>query len=63
MENRKYAREAKAFCEAIRILTERSDSLESLECYLSHHFDTWLKKYANTPEGIVAEMMDFANVS
>ena len=25
-------------------------------------FEAWLKKYANTPEGLIAEMAEFANM-
>ena len=26
------------------------------------NFEAWMKKYANTPEGLTAEMVEFANM-
>ena len=59
MEHEKTAAQ---FCEAIRQLASKPENLEDLECYLSHHFAAWLEKYANTPEGMAAEMREFANM-
>lgn len=55
-------RAAAQFCEAIRTLASKPDNLDNLENYLSHHFPVWLEKYANTPEGLTAEMREFANM-
>lgn len=61
MANRKnYEQEAAEFCKAIKRLAENPDSLESLECYLSCHFQFWLDKFADTPENIAAELAAFA---
>ena len=48
----------------LKINTDKilSENLDNLECYLSHHFEAWMKKYANTPEGLTAEMVEFANM-
>lgn len=62
MSNRDYKEQAEAFCKAIKLLAEREDALENFELYLSHHFETWLQKRANTPERISEELMDFANI-
>lgn len=53
---------ATMFCEAIRSFTSRPDNLENLESYLSHHFDVWMKKFANDPEGLATEMKHFATM-
>lgn len=59
---RKYENEARTFCEAIKLLAENDEALENFETYLSYHFETWLKNYANTPESISTELKDFANI-
>ena len=58
----KHEKAAAQFCEAIRALASKPENLENLECYLSYHFAAWLEKYANTPEGMAAEMREFANM-
>ena len=58
----KHENAAAQFCAAIQTLTSKPENLENLELYLSRHFSTWLEKYANTPEGIAAEMREFANM-
>lgn len=57
-----YKDEAKIFVNAIRTIAEKEGNLENLESYLSMHFGAWLNKYANTPEGIAAEMRDFSEM-
>lgn len=57
----KHEKHAAQFCAAIKRLSEKPENLSTLECYLSHHFATWLEKFANTPEGIAAELDAFAN--
>lgn len=57
MDNEKLA---KRFCEAIMLFAENPENLDNFECYLSHHFDVWLKKWANTPENITFEFQNFA---
>ena len=58
----KYTSEAEQFCNAIRELANKPENLQNLESYLSWHFDKWMEKYANTPDGIVAEMSNFAQM-
>ena len=53
---------AEQFVNAIKTIAEKPENLDNLECYLSHHFEAWMKKYANTPEGLTAEMVEFANM-
>lgn len=50
------------FVQAIRTIAEKPQNMDNLESYLSHHFDTWLRTYANTPEGMAAEMKEFAKM-
>ena len=59
---KKYTVEAAQFCNAIRELANKPENLQNLESYLEWHFETWLKKYASTPDGIAAEMSDFAQM-
>lgn len=57
--NEKLAHE---FAEAIRMFAEKPDNMDNFECYLSHHFDVWYEKYANTPESLVSEVKHFAEM-
>ena len=59
---KKYTIEAAQFCDAIRELANKPENLQNLESYLEYHFETWLKKYASTPDGMAAEMSDFAQM-
>jgi hypothetical protein len=58
----KHEHVAQQFVAAIKTIAEKPENLENLELYLSRHFSVWLEKYANTPEGITAEMREFANM-
>jgi hypothetical protein len=58
----KHEHVAQQFVAAIKTIAEKPENLENLELYLSRHFSAWLEKYANTPEGITAEMREFANM-
>ena len=62
MNENKYAELAAQFTKAIKTISEKPENLDNLECYLSHHFGSWLEKYANTPETLTAEMVEFANM-
>ena len=53
---------AKAFVNVIKELASNQKKLDNLENYLSEHFDIWMKKYANTPEGIIYELKGFAEI-
>lgn len=48
--------------QAIKAMVEKEGCLENFESYLSHHFDKWCEKYANTPEGLVYEFEHFADI-
>ena len=58
-----YSHIAEQFVDAIVTLADKPQNLDNLESYLSHHFGAWLAKYANTPEGITAELREFANMT
>lgn len=57
-----FEKEASEFCKAIKLLAENPDSLESLESYLSGHFQSWLEKFADKPENISADLAAFAEM-
>ena len=59
---RKHEQTAKQFCEALRTIAGKPENLDNLELYLSMHFSEWLEKFANTPEGITADLKEFANM-
>ena len=59
---KKYTNEAAQFCDAIRELANKPENLQNLESYLEYHFEAWLEKYANTPDGMAAEMSSFAQM-
>lgn len=59
---KKYTIEAAQFCNAIRELANKPENLQNLESYLEWHFDKWMKKYANTPDCMAAEMSEFAQM-
>ena len=59
---KKYTVEAAQFCDAIRELANKPENLQNLESYLEWHFDTWMKKYASTPDCMAAEMSNFAQM-
>ena len=53
---------AQELVKAIRTFSEKRENLDNFELYLSHHFDVWLEKYANTPENLVSEFKQFAEM-
>lgn len=53
---------AEVFTRAIQIIADKPENLENLKWYLEHHFDTWLEKFADTPEGLAYEMKQFAEM-
>ena len=57
-----YKKEAKTFIEAVKTIAQNENNLENFESYLSHHFGEWLKKFANTPEGIAYELKFFSEM-
>ena len=53
---------AKDFITAIKTIAENPANLDHLEGYLSYHFTEWMSRYASTPEGLAAEMKEFAEM-
>ena len=62
MKKEAQAKAAADFVNAIKIIANKPENLDNLESYLSYHFAEWLEKFANTPEGIAAEMREFAEM-
>lgn len=60
--NKYYTKEAEQFIKAIQDISKKQNNIDNLENYLSHHFYTWLEKFANTPEKITAELKAFAEM-
>lgn len=58
----KYENLAADFTKYIQVLANDEEALANFESYLSYHFDTWLKRYASTPEEIVFETKMFAEM-
>ena len=56
------AKAAADFVEAIKLIATKPDNLDNLESYLAQHFPEWLRKYANSPEDIAAELRKFAQM-
>ena len=61
-EDKTYSIIASEFIKAIKKLAENPHNLDNFESYLTYHFPEWLKKYANTPAGIVYEFKTFADI-
>ena len=59
MRNREYAA---ILINAIKELANKPDNLDNLEWYLSNHFDVWIETFANTPESLVYELKNFAEM-
>ena len=53
---------AEKFINAIKEIASKPDNLDNLECYLSHHFDVWMEKFAYNPECLVSELKHFAEM-
>ena len=58
-----YEKEASQFIEAIKTIASKPENLENLESYLSIHFSSWIRKFASTPEDLVFEIQEFANMT
>lgn len=59
---RLYNKEAAQFIEAIKTIASKPENLENLESYLSIHFANWVNRFASTPEDLVCEIQEFANM-
>ena len=57
-----YNESAKMFVNAIKTIASKENNLSNLQSYLSYHFQTWLEKYANSPEGLTNELKQFAEM-
>ena len=62
MTRQEQERAAERFIAALRELASKEENLANFESYLVSHFSEWLRRYANSPEDIVAEFELFANI-
>ena len=53
---------AKVFIEAIKEMVSKPNNLDNFEFYLAQHFDVWMEKWANSPEGLTSEVKHFAEM-
>ena len=53
---------ARRFCKAVETLGKDEERLENLQFYLERFFNTWWDKWANSPEGLTAELEHFAEI-
>ena len=53
---------AKVFIEAIKEMVSKPNNLDNFEFYLAQHFDVWMEKWANSPEGLTSEVKHFAEI-
>ena len=58
-----FEKQAKELCDALRDMAKSDFSIDNFESYLSRHFDVWMSKYANTPDGLANEFRTFANIT
>jgi len=63
MINREYESIAHDFIKGIKTLASNENALDNFECYLSIHFQTWLDKWANTPQDITSEIQRFSEIT
>ena len=43
-------------------MVSKPDNLDNFESYLSYHFDVWMGKFANSPDGLTSEVKHFAEM-
>ena len=53
---------AEKFINAIKEIASKHENLDNFESYLSYHFDVWMEKFANSPEGLTSEVKHFAEM-
>ena len=58
----KYDKAAEKFCKAISVIARKPENMDNLQCYLSHHFETWLNRFASDPDSIAEELTEFAEM-
>lgn len=62
MTRQEQERAAERFISALRELASKEENIRNFESYLISHFSEWLKRYANSPENIAAELEQFAKM-
>lgn len=58
----KYEAQALMIADAIEQFGKDSDALGNFVSYLTYNFDTWLEKFASTPEGMAYEFRCFSQM-
>lgn len=58
----KYSEQAATLVEAIKRFNGDEEALFNFECCLSNHFEAWLRKFANTPDGMAYELRWFSRM-
>lgn len=48
--------------EALENFAKNPDGIINFCSYLSYHFADWLSKFANTPEGLASELLNFSKI-
>lgn len=59
---KRFDKEAEMMGDAIRKMAENEDNVFNFVCYLTYHFDTWLRDMASTPQDLATEMKCFAEM-
>lgn len=62
MTRQEQERAAERFISALRELASKEENIYNFESYLISHFSEWLRRYANSPENIAAELEQFAKM-
>lgn len=62
MTRQEQERAAERFISALREIASKEENICNFESYLISHFSEWLKRYANSPENITAELEQFAKM-
>lgn len=53
---------AKRMADALRKFAEKPQNIDNFESYLEHCFIDWKEIFANTPEKIIGELENFAEI-
>lgn len=59
---RRFEEQAQALCKALKVMASNENAIDNFESYLTQHFDVWMQKWANTPDGLVDEIKNFAEM-
>lgn len=57
-----YAEQAARLGAALKKLVANEEAIDNFETYIEWHLPAWYEKYANTPEGLISELEQFAGM-